>query len=64
MAITGEGGALVAKLPVTGQRLLPGEKVELTVEHAGLFKAGNYRVMSLLENGSAFLSNTAEFTVK
>jgi hypothetical protein len=64
LAVTNENGTLVAQLPVSGQRLLPGESLEVTAEHAGLFKAGRYRVMCLMENESSFFANAARFTIK
>ncbi len=64
IAVTNESGALVARLPVSGQRLLPGESLEFTAEHPSLLKTGKYRAMLLLENESAFFSNAAEFTIK
>jgi hypothetical protein len=64
IAVTNESGAFVARLPVWGQRLLPGESLEFTAEHPGLLKPGKYRAMLLLENESAFFSNAAEFTIK
>ena len=64
MAVTNENGTLVAQLPVSGQRLLPGESLEVTAEHAGLFKSGRYRVMCLMENESSFFANAARFTIK
>ena len=64
MAVTSENGTLVAQLPVSGQRLLPGESLEVTAEHAGLFKSGRYRVMCLMENESSFFANAARFTIK
>jgi hypothetical protein len=64
IAVTNESGSLVARLPVSGQRLLPGESLEFTVEHAGLLKTGKYRAMLMLEDESAFFSNAAEFAIK
>ena len=64
MAVTNENGTLVAQLPVSGQRLLPGESLEVTAEHAGLFKTGRYRVMCLMENETSFFANAARFTIK
>ena len=64
MAVTNESGYLVARLPVSGQRLLPGESLEFTVEHSGLLKPGKYRAMLMLEDESAFFSNATEFAIK
>ena len=64
IAVTNDSGGLVTRLPLSGQRLLPGESMEFTAEHAGLLKSGKYRVMSLMENEAAFFSNSAEFTIK
>lgn len=64
LAVTNENGSLVARLLLSGQRLLPGETMEFTAEHAGLLKSGKYHVVSLMENESAFFSNSAEFTIQ
>jgi hypothetical protein len=64
IAVTDDRGVLVARLPVPGERLLPGESRELTAEHAGLFKSGRYHVAFLMENQSAFFSSTGDFTIK
>jgi hypothetical protein len=64
IAVTNESGRLVARLPVSGQRLLPGESQEFTAEHSGLLKTGKYRATVLMENESAFFSNAAEFSIK
>jgi hypothetical protein len=64
IAVTNEKGTLIARMPVTSQRLLPGETLEFTAEQVGLPKTGNYKALFLVENQSAFVSNSAEFTVK
>lgn len=63
IAIMNEAGGLVTRLPLSAQRLLPGESLEFTAEHAGLLKTGKYQVISL-DNENAFFSNSAEFTIK
>jgi hypothetical protein len=64
IAVTNASGALIARMPVTSQRLLPGESLEFTAEHPGLPKIGNYKALFLVEHQSTFVSNAAEFTVK
>ncbi|HEY6351451.1 MAG TPA: hypothetical protein VI636_18770 [Candidatus Angelobacter sp.] len=64
IAVTNEGGGLVARLPLSTQRLLPGETMEFTTEYPGALKSGKYRVLSLMENDRAFFANSAEFTIK
>jgi len=64
IAVTSEGGALIARVPVEGHRLLPGESSEFTAEHPGLPKAGKYKVTLLMQNESALFSNAAEFSIK
>jgi hypothetical protein len=64
IAVTNESGSLIARLPVTSQRLLPGESSEFTAEHPGLPKTGKYKVTLLMQNESALFSNAAEFTIK
>ena len=64
IAVTNESGRLVARLPVSGQRLLPGESLEFTAEHAGLPKTGKYKAMLLMQHENALFSNAAEFTIK
>jgi len=64
IAVTNERGALVARMPVAGKRLLPGESMEFTADHPGLPKTGKYKVMLLMQHESAFFSSSAEFSVK
>jgi hypothetical protein len=64
IAVTNERGALIARLPVASHRLLPGESLEFTAEHAGLPKTGKYKAMLLMQHETAFFSNAAEFTIK
>jgi hypothetical protein len=64
IAVTNERGGLVARVPVTGTRLLPGESSEFTAEHPGLPKTGKYKAMLLMQHESALFSNAAEFTIK
>jgi hypothetical protein len=64
VAVTNERGSLVARVPVTSQRLLPGESLEFSAEHPGLPRAGNYRATFLVEHESALVANAADFTVK
>jgi hypothetical protein len=64
IALTNERGALVARLPVASQRLLPGESLEFTAEHPGLPKTGKYKAMLLMQHESALFTNAAEFTIK
>jgi hypothetical protein len=64
VAILNENGNLVAKVPITGPRLLPGESYKLIAEHPGLPRPGKYKAQFLLENENAVFTNAAEFTVK
>ncbi|HEY4903475.1 MAG TPA: hypothetical protein VIH89_08395 [Candidatus Sulfotelmatobacter sp.] len=64
IAITNQHGALVARLPVSPLRLLPGESLEFTAEHPGLPKTGKYKATILMQHENALFSNAAEFTIK
>jgi hypothetical protein len=64
IAVLNQSGSMVTRLPVTSQRLLPGETVEFSAEHSGLFKAGTYRAFFLIENEKAFFSNETQFIIK
>jgi hypothetical protein len=64
IAVVNQDGVLVTRLALRSQRMLPGETVEFTAEHAGLFKSGKYRALFLLENEKAFFSNSADFAIK
>jgi hypothetical protein len=63
IAVTNERGALVARLPVAGQRLLPGESLEFAAEYPGLPRTGNYKATMLMQNESAFFTNAAQFSI-
>lgn len=64
IAVTDANGALITRLPMPSQRMLPGEILEFSAEHSGLFRAGKYRAMLLMENETAFFSNATEFNIK
>ncbi len=64
IALTNEHGALVARLPVNGQRLLPGESIAFTAEHPALPKAGKYKATLLMQYESTFFSNATEFIIQ
>ncbi len=64
VAVTNESGALIARVPIESQRLLPGESLEFIAEHPGLPRAGNYKALFLVEHQTALVTNAAEFTVK
>ena len=64
IAVVDASGALVARLPIPVQRLLPGETQEIKADYPNSLKSGKYRVTFLMENQSAFFSNAAEFSIK
>jgi hypothetical protein len=64
VAILNEYGKLIAKVPISAPRLLPGESYKLIAEHAGLPRPGKYKAQFLLENENAVFTNAADFTVK
>ena len=44
-AFVGSGGTLAAKVQFASQRLMPGERLEMTAEYPGRLKPGRYRVL-------------------
>jgi hypothetical protein len=64
LAIMNTKGAVIARLPVAGQRLLPGESQEFTAERPTLPKAGRYKALFLLQHELTVFSNAGDFTIE
>ena len=61
-----EAGALLGKVPVEPQRLLPGERLAFTAEYPALLAPGRYRAILSLESDDharTVLTRAAEFAV-
>lgn len=65
-ALLNESGALVGKVPVEAQRLMPGERLAFKAEYPALLAPGRYRAILSLEyddHARKVLTRTAEFAV-
>ena len=66
VALLNHAGALVGKVPIEGQRLMPGERLAFRAEYPALLAPGRYRAILSLEYDDhvrKVLTRTAEFTV-
>ena len=65
-AFLSEGGALVGRVPMEPQRLMPGERLAFRAEYPGLLTPGRYRIVLSLEyddDARKVLTRTADFAV-
>jgi hypothetical protein len=65
-ALLNEAGALIGKVPVEAQRLMPGERLAFKAEYPDLLPPGRYRAVLSLEyddHARKVLTRTAEFAV-
>jgi hypothetical protein len=65
-AFLNEAGALVGKVPIEPQRLMPGERLAFKAEYPALLSAGRYRAVLSLEyddHARKVLTRTADFAV-
>jgi hypothetical protein len=65
-ALLNDAGALVGKIPVEAQRLMPGERLAFKAEYPELLAPGRYRAVLSLEyddHARKVLTRTAEFAV-
>jgi hypothetical protein len=65
-ALLNDAGALVGKIPVEPQRLMPGERLAFKAEYPELLAPGRYRAVLSLEyddHARKVLTRTAEFAV-
>jgi hypothetical protein len=65
-ALIDEAGALVGKVPVEPQRLMPGERLAFKAEYPALLPAGRYRAIFSLEyddHARKVLTRAADFAV-
>jgi hypothetical protein len=65
-ALLNEAGALIGKIPVEPQRLMPGERLAFNAEYPELLAPGRYRAVLSLEyddHARKVLTRTAEFAV-
>lgn len=63
-AILDAGGKLVGKVQITGQRLLPGERLEFKAEYPTQLDPGHYRVLASYQYEGKTKTDSAEFTVQ
>ncbi len=63
LAILSDQGALVGKVPVEPQRLLPGERLEFGAEYPTLLAEGRYRAVLSLGYLDQVVTSAVEFTV-
>jgi hypothetical protein len=66
VAVLNDAGALVGRVPVEPQRLMPGERLPFKAEYPSLLALGRYRVILSLEYDDhvrKVLTRTAEFDV-
>jgi hypothetical protein len=63
VAILNAAGTLVGKIPVTGQRLLPGEKGEFKAEYPTPLNPGKYRALTSLKYEGGVFNTSADFVV-
>ena len=65
-ALLNDAGALIGKIPVEAQRLMPGERLAFKAEYPELLAPGRYRAILSLEyddHARKVLTRTAEFAV-
>ena len=65
-ALLDDAGALIGKIPVEAQRLMPGERLAFQAEYPELLAPGRYRAILSLEyddHARKVLTRAAEFTV-
>lgn len=60
-AFIGSAGQLVAKVPFTSPRLLPGERLEFSAAYPGTLKAGTYRVVCTFSYEGRSLTLTGQY---
>jgi hypothetical protein len=66
VAVLNHAGALIGKVPIEAQRLMPGERLAFKAEYPALLAPGRYRAILSLEYDDhvrKVLTRTAEFTV-
>lgn len=63
-AIVTPSGALVAKVPFTQQRLLPGERLSFPAEYGGRLPPGSYRVLCSFEFEGRTLTTSGALRVR
>ncbi|MGA3327593.1 MAG: hypothetical protein ABSF45_24295 [Terriglobia bacterium] len=63
-AILNEAGALVGKVVIQSQRLLPGEKLLFKVEYSTQLDPGHYKVLVAFQYEGKTLTSSQDFTVQ
>jgi hypothetical protein len=66
VAVVNEAGALVGRVPVETQRLMPGERLAFKADYPTLLRPGRYRALLSLEyddHERKVLTRTADFVV-
>ncbi|HLW53093.1 MAG TPA: hypothetical protein VKW06_09640 [Candidatus Angelobacter sp.] len=57
-------GSLVSKIPLSAQRLLPGERLEFSAEYPDQLQRGDYKAMCTLQFEGKTLTSDAPFNVR
>ena len=57
-------GSLVSKIPLSPQRLLPGERLEFSAEYPDQLQPGDYKAMCTLQFEGKTLTSDAPFTIR
>ena len=63
IAVLNASGALVGKLDMESQRLLPGETLQFGGDYPTLLPAGNYRAVVSLQYGNKVHTSAVDFSV-
>ncbi len=63
-AVLTEGGKLVGKTPIQGQRLLPGERLSFSAEYPAQLQPAHYRVLTSFQYEGKTLSLPGTFDVR
>ncbi|MFY9559840.1 MAG: hypothetical protein WAQ52_06375 [Terriglobales bacterium] len=61
LAIVGSSGALIGKVPIAAQRLLPGEQLDFTATYPAPLKPGKYRALISLKHEGGLLTRSLDF---
>ena len=57
-------GSLVSKIPLSAQRLLPGERLEFSAEYSDQLQPGDYKAMCTLQFEGKTLTSDAPFSIR
>ncbi len=63
LAILSSGGALIGKVPIASQRLLPGEQLDFNFAYSTALKPGKYRALISLKHEGGLLTKSLDFVL-